>query len=438
MGSGELRIDTITIPFMAIDPNQLAQFDPATRSGVVFLDSACNGFEGSPSLPFYTRRTTATDDGSFTWVQVGPLEGSLMYSRANITFLGGWSPSGTALSGAGWVYAQKSVHLAGAVSFQAGPGDPHPIRTPLLVLHREAVRATCSGQTAAAGTTELELASNDGWAPGDYAQMTVGEQTVVRRVAALGSLIFDAPLPLDIPAGSTVANIGAPNGDRTPPTISGPDPIQQVALGSVAAPLDVVCDDGSGVGVETCDVPSRLDTSALGVHQFNVASWDWNGNYAGQSISYEVVEELPPSGLQPDGLIMALRDGVWVGDDLFGLDGSGQSVEAWRKPRHRAVFIVEIQNQGEFADRFRLTGLGSEWPFTVRYYHRGWHVGKAIADGGLVTRVLDPGEVYRLKVRVKVRRAAAEGAVVERLIQIASLGDPSVFDAVRFVVARRS
>ncbi|MFN8027788.1 MAG: PKD domain-containing protein [Acidimicrobiia bacterium] len=140
------------------------------------------------------------------------------------------------------------------------------------------------------GANEVPVDSNAGWQPGDYARIFGPAGAFVRRVGAIGSLIFDAPLPVALPAGTVIVKIDPPGGDRDAPEVVVNRPLAggRFDLGAVVA-LDVICRD-AGVGVEQCDHPTRLDTSTVGVHQVVVQAWDHNGNVATVVVPYEVVD----------------------------------------------------------------------------------------------------------------------------------------------------
>ena len=138
-----------------------------------------------------------------------------------------------------------------------------------------------------AGTMELEIRSNAGFAPGDYVVVNSTPPTV-RKVDRLGSLIFEAPLPRVVPAGAVVVVVDPPQNDRLAPVIAVSSPAAGVKLPlGTTVPFVASCSD-PGVGVERCDVPSTLDVSTLGTHTVTLRAWDTNGNYVSQVFTYEV------------------------------------------------------------------------------------------------------------------------------------------------------
>lgn len=164
------------------------------------------------------------------------------------------------------------------------------------------VISTVTTAGAVAGARRIEIASSSGWTAGDYARLHTPGRTVVRRVAAVGSLIFDAPLPVDVPAGTVVEKVDAPGGDVDPPSVVSSAGI--VPLGSDAA-VEFSCDDGDGVGVEVCvgSVASgtTLDTASPGTFDVTIETWDHNGNAHAVTVRYEVTSGTgPDTGTGPD------------------------------------------------------------------------------------------------------------------------------------------
>jgi hypothetical protein len=171
---------------------------------------------------------------------------------------------------------------------------------------------------ASPGDTELFVASNDGFAPGDYVAIGVeGTDPEIRKIDALGSIIVGAPIAGGYPAGSIVELISPAPADVLAPQITIASPIDGGAFARGSAPrADFACLD-SGVGVEACEatVPDGgvLDTAAVGTHSFTVRAWDENGNLSTLSVDYTVVQAGGAGVLSYTGgevWIMALIAGV--------------------------------------------------------------------------------------------------------------------------------
>ena len=160
---------------------------------------------------------------------------------------------------------------------------------------------TTVSQASQAGDREIQVASNAGWSAGAYALISTPSGPVTRRVGAIGSLIFDAPVPVALPVGTLIQRIEAPQGDTTAPVVS----LSGAATLSVGATATVqfTCDDGSGVGVEACNgsvaVGSAIDTSTPGIRNVTVTAWDRNGNTATQTLTYTVSAATPTTSTPP-------------------------------------------------------------------------------------------------------------------------------------------
>jgi uncharacterized membrane protein len=97
--------------------------------------------------------------------------------------------------------------------------------------------------------------------------------------------------------------------------------------------------------------------------------------------------------------------------------------ERWRKRRGTAVFVVSIANRGTTADQFIVNGLGSDAAYRVRYFMGGIEVTTSVVNGTLQTGVLQPGQVQRLKIKVRVLRNAPVGSQLQRLLTLTSVGN---------------
>lgn len=160
---------------------------------------------------------------------------------------------------------------------------------------------TTTTKAATKGSTKVEVETSAGWSPGDYAQL--GDDGPVRRVEAIGSLIFEAPLPIDVPAGTLVTKVSPPKGDEVAPTITISPDGGSFELGE-PVPLAYECTDSTdGVGVEACEgsAPSgsALDTSTAGTFTVTVDGWDHNGNASTASMTYTVEDPTPGATTTP-------------------------------------------------------------------------------------------------------------------------------------------
>jgi hypothetical protein len=139
------------------------------------------------------------------------------------------------------------------------------------------------------GDMELDVKSNHGWSAGDYAEIDLKGNPVIRKVDGLGSLILAAPVPKHVPAGTVVTNVAPPKGDRKAPSIKqrgGPKRLSFSRKEKVK--LRFRCRDHHGVGVEQCPKSVRLKTKKPGRHKLVVTAWDRNGNARTKRLHYSV------------------------------------------------------------------------------------------------------------------------------------------------------
>ena len=217
---------------------------------------------------------------------------------------------GTSAAGAVVTFAVAATDLVdGTVAVDCTPASGSLfVRTPTLVeceardaagnLSTASFMVTVRGMAliaaASPGDTELFVASNDGFAPGDYVAIGIeGPDPEIRKIDALGSIIVGAPIAETHLAGSIVELISPAPADVLAPQITIGSPVAGGSFAQGSAPrADFACLD-AGVGLETCEgtVPDGgvLDTAAIGTHSFTVRAWDENGNLSTLSVDYAVV-----------------------------------------------------------------------------------------------------------------------------------------------------
>lgn len=148
------------------------------------------------------------------------------------------------------------------------------------------VEGTVLTEQADIGDVSVEIASNLGFAAGQYAVINPGgPDEEVRYVERLGSLHFSAPLAASHGVGTFVTTIAPPGGDTEPPLIAATAPLTVVQ--GTAFALEASCTD-AGVGVQECRV-GTADTSKLGSASVDVVAWDLNGNATAKTIGYTVI-----------------------------------------------------------------------------------------------------------------------------------------------------
>ena len=136
----------------------------------------------------------------------------------------------------------------------------------------------------------------------------------------------------------------------------------------------------------------------------------------------------PPPTFRPDGLL-ALSGGSFVGDDVFGTDGNGQSIVQVPVARGgAATFSWRVENQGTATDLIRFKAQARSQGFAIRITAGGIDVtGSVVA--GTFGRTIAPGDSISLVVRISVLPAAATGMQKRELLTATSQDGVSV-DAV--------
>ena len=88
-----------------------------------------------------------------------------------------------------------AITIEVSVGYQANDTPRGAVLSNPAQLVFSAAAVTTVSQASQAGDREIEVASNLGWVAGAYALVSTPTGPITRRVGALGSLIFDAPVP---------------------------------------------------------------------------------------------------------------------------------------------------------------------------------------------------------------------------------------------------
>ena len=141
---------------------------------------------------------------------------------------------------------------------------------------------------------------------------------------------------------------------------------------------------------------------------------------------------------QPDARIKR-SGGALKGNDVYNTTGAGQTVALTPPGGTVRRVYVTIQNDGEAADSFSLATTGdSPAGYQLRYFFNRTNVEltAAVENDTFVTPVLDPGETYRIRVRVLTTVDAQQSSVFTRLFTFTSQNDSAEKDAVKLTVSR--
>jgi hypothetical protein len=157
---------------------------------------------------------------------------------------------------------------------------------------------------------------------------------------------------------------------------------------------------------------------------------DTTSGTSGRSAGQNGLVRITIPEFRPDGLV-AYKTIAPVGDDIFNLDGSGQTAKATRPVGKKAVFWVTLQNDGAPAqDAVTLQGPKKGEGFFVTYADGDQLVTNKVASGNYASGALDPAGETRIKV-VVTGSAPGKHAF---LVTLSSEGDPTKQDAVKVVL----
>lgn len=173
----------------------------------------------------------------------------------------------------------------------------------------------------------------------------------------------------------------------------------------------------------TLDVGARTLGAAFGNH-LAVKAGGWNGGYLA------VAERLEFVFTQPDGRIKA-PGSRFRGDDIYNRTGKRQTGKTRAARGTTRVFRIKLQNDGNVPDQLRIRGGRGNASFRVVYLKGRRNVTRRVVAGRFRTRVLQPGGLQLIKLKVTVLAGASPGSARTWKVLARSTEDPSVRDAVK-------
>lgn len=146
---------------------------------------------------------------------------------------------------------------------------------------------------------------------------------------------------------------------------------------------------------------------------------------------------------RPDARIRVAGTTGWVGNNVYNGTGVGQKVSSSAPRLGRARYVISIQNDAIFPDRFRLSGSAGDRP--GGYFDGRWYTtdGRDITDqvarfpSTFRTPLLQPGEKYSVVTEVSVSYFAPPGAVMHSNLIAWSVAQDQWADKVKFNTTRR-
>lgn len=352
--------------------------DDDTAGTISFASATGTAAENSGSLSVTVQRTGGTDG-----------EVSVSFSTAN-------SSPASAQAGADYSATNQTV------TFPNGSGGSQVVAVPILddaaFEGNETFQATLTNPTGGATL-------------GQPAAMTL---TIVDdEIAQPGSFSFSSGTYAGAEAGGPVTiTVTRNNGSDGQASVN-----YSVTSGTATAGSDFVATQGtldfaSGQTSATFEVTLVNDTAIEPDETVNLAlSAPTNGTTLGSTPDAVLTitsEDQPPPVDQPDNLV-AVRGKVFVGNDVYNNTGDGQIASRSGKGNWTASFVVQVQNDGNAPDSFRVTAVasGTAQNATVRYFRNGTDITPQIASstGFIISQLPSRGTV---EINVEVSFAGSE------------------------------
>ncbi len=138
---------------------------------------------------------------------------------------------------------------------------------------------------------------------------------------------------------------------------------------------------------------------------------------------------------QPDNQIATKVDGSdYLGDNIYNLNGTGQTQILSVQPRQTAIFYIKMENDGGILDTFAVKGDSGGDGWDVRYYSQkagGSDITDSIIAGTWRTPPLSPAQWKEIRLEVKPTASVTPHTRKDILITSTSLVDTTKKDAVK-------
>jgi hypothetical protein len=134
---------------------------------------------------------------------------------------------------------------------------------------------------------------------------------------------------------------------------------------------------------------------------------------------------------RPDAMIKLASATSFVGDNIFNLTGTNQTVTINKKRGTSQSFSYRVQNDGTVADTFRLVGPGNKTGFTVHYFAGTTNITSNVVAGTFVTGSLAPGAAVTFRIVVTVASTATIGSTPSWLVKATSTHQTTKADAAK-------
>lgn len=133
---------------------------------------------------------------------------------------------------------------------------------------------------------------------------------------------------------------------------------------------------------------------------------------------------------RPDATITSSTSGPYRGEGVYNATGAKQSVDAQQVRKTTRTFYLQAKNSGQVADRFMITGPGSQQGFVARYLSGTTDITSRVVNGTYLTDELAPGATASLRLVVTTRADAVIGPAGSWLVMVSSQSNQLARDAV--------
>ncbi|MCK5579182.1 MAG: hypothetical protein KAI63_06635, partial [Planctomycetes bacterium] len=137
---------------------------------------------------------------------------------------------------------------------------------------------------------------------------------------------------------------------------------------------------------------------------------------------------------QADNRIKNSGESVYIGEHIWNSDGTNQTKAQTVDPDNTVIYHIQIQNDGNNAESFSVTGTGGGSGWTLTYYDAlsgGTDITTEVTGSGWDTTSMAIGETKYIRVEISPDITVAGGATKEVYIVSSSGTDPARQDTVK-------
>ena len=142
----------------------------------------------------------------------------------------------------------------------------------------------------------------------------------------------------------------------------------------------------------------------------------------------------PPA--KPDMMIRNAGDNTYLGNNVYNRTGTGQTKSQTVPAGQKAVYELQVQNDGTAADAFTVKGTKGGGAWTLAYFNRltgGINITSQVTGTGWQTASLASGAARAFRAEVKAKAGTAAGTMKAVLVTATSGHDATKKDAVKAV-----